>query len=124
MATKIVATWRVVKRESVKPPGGASGSVILLPLQPAYLMHKNPQRRTKVHGVRPIGCKDLSINQSEDVFVEYPVHVISVAVVQRCTSLLVFVVLYKRISFTCLAAVVEKLDGAIHRINHYPAHKC
>ena len=51
--------------------------VILFPLSPASPKHKNPQRRTKVHGMRPVRRKDWS----EDVFVEYPVRVISVAVV-------------------------------------------
>ena len=49
--------------------------MILLPLHPASLTHKNhPQRRTKVHGMR---LWEAKIN---DVFVEYPVCVISVAV--------------------------------------------
>ena len=39
---------------------------------------KNPQRRTKVHGKRPM---DKKIDRSEDVIVEYPVRMISVAVV-------------------------------------------
>ena len=30
--------------------------------------------------MRPVGCKDRLIDRSEDVFVEYPVCVISVAV--------------------------------------------
>ena len=55
--------------------------MILLLLCPESLTHKNPQRHTKVQGMRPVGCKDQLINQSEDVFVEYPVHVISVAAV-------------------------------------------
>ena len=56
--------------------------VILLhvPLHPASLTHKNPQRRAKVHGIPPTGRKDRSIDRSEDVFVEYPVRVISVVV--------------------------------------------
>ena len=60
-------------------------AVILLPQRPASLTHKNPQR---------------SIDRSEEVFVEYPVRVISVAVlgavVQRLLFLLAFVVLYNR----------------------------
>ena len=51
--------------------------VIFLPLSPASLTHKNPQRRPKFHGMPPVRRKD----RSEDVFVEYPVRVISVAVV-------------------------------------------
>ena len=49
--------------------------MILLPL-----MHENPQRSTRVYGKRPVEHKDRLIDQSEDVFVEYPVCVISVAV--------------------------------------------
>ena len=55
-------------------------TVILLPHHPASLMYKNPQRCTQVHDRCPVGCKDRSINRSEGVFVEYPVRVISVAV--------------------------------------------
>ena len=55
--------------------------MILLPLRPASLMHKNPQRHKDVNGTRPVKCKDRLIDQSEDIFPEYPVHVISVAVV-------------------------------------------
>ena len=55
--------------------------MILLPLRPASLTYKTPQRHTKVHGMHPVGCKDQLINQSEDVLVEYPVYVISVAAV-------------------------------------------
>ena len=54
--------------------------MILLFLRPASLTHKNPQRRPKVHGMRPVGHKYRSIDRSEDVFVEYPVRVIFVAV--------------------------------------------
>ena len=36
--------------------------------------------RRQVHDRCPVGCKDRSINRSEGVFVEYPVSVISVAV--------------------------------------------
>ena len=32
-------------------------SVILLPLRPASLMHKNPQRHKIIHGMRPVKCK-------------------------------------------------------------------
>ena len=50
-------------------------TVILLPLHPASLTHKNhPQRHTKIHGVRPWDAK------IGDVFVKYPVRVISVTV--------------------------------------------
>ena len=41
--------------------------MILLPLHSASLMHKNPQRRKIIHGMRPVGCEDQSI---EHVFVE------------------------------------------------------
>ena len=79
--------------------------MILLPLRPASLTHKNPQRRKTICAMLPIGRKD----RSEDVFVEkmvffsfveYPVCVISVtlfvAVVKRRLFLSVFVALYKR----------------------------
>ena len=59
-------------------------AVTLLPQRPASLTHKNPQR---------------SIDRSEEVFVEYPVRVISVAVVKRLLFLLVFVVFYKGVNF-------------------------
>ena len=56
--------------------------VILLPLHPASLTHKNSQRRKIIHGMRPIGYKDQSIDQSINVFLQkYPVRVISVAVI-------------------------------------------
>ena len=37
-------------------------TVILLPLCPAYLMHKNPQRRKIIHGMRPVGRKERLID--------------------------------------------------------------
>ena len=52
----------------------------MLPLSPASLMHKNPQRHKDVNGTCPVKCKDRLIDQSEHIFAEYPVHVISVAV--------------------------------------------
>ena len=57
--------------------------VILLPLGPVSLMHKNPQRYKIIHGIHPIGCHRMQrkIDQFEDVLVLYPVRVISVAVV-------------------------------------------
>ena len=55
-------------------------SVILLPLRPASLMLKNPPKHKDVNGTCPVKCKDRLIDQAEDVFAEYPVHVISVAV--------------------------------------------
>ena len=66
--------------------------MILFPLRPVSLMHK------KCQGHKIIYSWHESIDQSEDVFVEYPVHVNSVAdlaaVVQRGVFLLVFAVLY------------------------------
>ena len=44
-------------------------------------MHKNPQRHKIIHGMRSVQRKDQLIDWSDDVFVEYPVHVISVAVI-------------------------------------------
>ena len=37
-------------------------SVILLPLHPASLRHKNPQICKTIHGMRAVGCKDRSID--------------------------------------------------------------
>ena len=38
-------------------------TVILLPLRPASLMNKNPQRSIKInHGMHPVRRKDRSIN--------------------------------------------------------------
>ena len=57
--------------------------VILLPLGPVSLMHKNPQRYKIIHGIRPIGRHRMQrkIDRFEDFLVLYPVCVISVAVV-------------------------------------------
>ena len=56
--------------------------MILLPLRPASLTHKNPQRRKIIHGMHPIGYKDQSIDQSINVFLQkYPIRVISVTVI-------------------------------------------
>ena len=45
-------------------------TVILLPLRPASLTHKNPQRRKIIHrmGMRPAGRKDRLIVRSEHVY--------------------------------------------------------
>ena len=43
-------------------------AMIVLPLCPTSLMHKNPKRCKIIHGMCPIGCKDWSINPR--VFVE------------------------------------------------------
>ena len=37
-------------------------TVILLPLRPASLTHKSPQRRKIIHCMRPVGRKDRSID--------------------------------------------------------------
>ena len=37
-------------------------SVILLPLCPASVIHKNLQRRKVICGMRPVGCKDRLID--------------------------------------------------------------
>ena len=58
--------------------------VILLPLGPVSLMHKNPQRYKIIHGIHPIGCHRMQrkiIDRFEDFLVLYPVCVISVAVI-------------------------------------------
>ena len=59
--------------------GGTYKSVILLPLCPASLTHKNPQRRKIISGMRPVERKDRLIDLKK-FFVEYPFFVISVAV--------------------------------------------
>ena len=38
--------------------------MILLPLRPVSPTHTNPQRRTKFHDMRLVGCKDRSIDRS------------------------------------------------------------
>ena len=68
-------------------------AVILLPLP-----YKNPRRRKIIiHSMRPVGREDRYIDLKR-CFVEYPVRVISVAVlvavVKRRLFLLVFVALY------------------------------
>ena len=55
-----------------------------VPLHPASLTHKNPQRCKSIYGMCPAGHKKRSVNLFEDFLVEYityPVHVTSVAVV-------------------------------------------
>ena len=39
-----------------------SQPVILLPLRPASLTHKNPQRHKIIHGMHPVGCEDQPID--------------------------------------------------------------
>ena len=53
-------------------------SVILLPLRPASLTHKNLQQRELIHGMHPIGQK---INQSIQTCFRQPVRMIYVATV-------------------------------------------
>ena len=64
--------YRVEVRHTVTSDFFASASCIL--------DAQKLQRHTKVHSMGPVGHKDRSINWSEDVFVEYIVPVISVAV--------------------------------------------
>ena len=55
--------------------------VISVPPRPASRTHKHAQRRTtksQNHGTRPV--YNSKIDRPEDVFVEYPVRMISVAV--------------------------------------------
>ena len=35
---------------------------VLLPLRPVFVTHKNPQRRKIIHGMRPVGRKNQSID--------------------------------------------------------------
>ena len=61
-------------------------------------MHKNPQRCTKVHGMCPIRHNiDQLVDQSEDIFVEYPVHVISVAVLAAVVEQRIFLIVFNNI---------------------------
>ena len=53
-----------------------SRAVILLPLRPVSLTHKNPKKRKIIKGMRPADAK-ISLKM---FIVEYPVRVISVAV--------------------------------------------
>ena len=53
-----------------------SRAVILLPLCPASLTHKNPKRPKIIKGMRPVDAK-ISLKM---FIVKYPVRVISVAV--------------------------------------------
>ena len=57
-------------------------TVILLPLRPASLTHKNPQRCKIIHGMHPVGCKDRSIDLNMCICRDIqPVDIISVAVI-------------------------------------------
>ena len=55
-------------RETISTLPAEPFSVILLPLHPASLTHKNPQRHKIIHGMGPIGCKEGSTHQSEHVY--------------------------------------------------------
>ena len=60
------------------------GSVILLPLSPVSLTHKNAQRHKIIiiHDICPMGCKDQLIDANIYIYRNiWPVHVISVAVI-------------------------------------------
>ena len=50
--------------------------MILSPLRPASMTHKNTQRRKIIHGMRPVGRKERSIDL-KIFLVECPVRVIS-----------------------------------------------
>lgn len=66
--------------------------VILLPLHLASLTHKNPQRQKTIHGMRPIGQKDQSIDLNNIWMCIcgniQPVRVISVAVIWLLSMLI------------------------------------
>ena len=47
-------------------------TVILLPLRPASLMNKNPQRSKINHGMHPVRRKDQSINLNIFVVISAP----------------------------------------------------
>ena len=61
-----------------------SDSVILLPRRPGSLTPNSTKTQKIIHGMRPVGPKEQSIDFSEEFLVEYPVCVISLAVVYRC----------------------------------------
>ena len=42
--------------------GGRGAAVLLLPLHPASLTHKNPQGHKIIHGMHTVGCKDELID--------------------------------------------------------------
>ena len=46
-----------LKSNTLSAPLGISYSVILLPLRPGLLMHKNLKTRKKIHEMHPIGRK-------------------------------------------------------------------
>ena len=54
--------------------------MILFPLHPVSLKHKNPQRRKIIHEMCPVGSKERSIDLKMIFLVLYPVRGISVAV--------------------------------------------
>ena len=68
-------------------------TVILLPLRSTSLMHKNPQRCKINHGMCPMGRKHWSIDLKMS-FVEYPVCVISVAVIMAVVKLGIFLLTF------------------------------
>ena len=55
--------------------------MILVPLRPASLTHKNPQRQNNLWYMCPAGCKDRSINLNMCICKNNPVRLISVAVI-------------------------------------------
>ena len=67
-AVQIVKTTAAKKlsRKNLVRPGYKA--LILLPLRPVSLTHKNPKRRKIIHGTRPVGRKDRSIDRSEHVY--------------------------------------------------------
>ena len=70
---------------------------ILLPLRPASMTQKNPQTRKIINYLRCASRRtQRSIDRSEDVFIEYPFCVISVAAVERRLFLLVLFVICNR----------------------------
>ena len=60
--------------------------VTLLPLLPASLTHKTPQRRKLIHDMLPEGRKDRSIDRFQVLFLEYLVRVIFVVYVVAVVS--------------------------------------
>ena len=66
----------------------------MLPLRPASMTQKNPQRRKIINYLWCASRRtQRSIDGSEDVFIEYPFCAISVAAVERRLFLLVLFVI-------------------------------
>ena len=70
--------WQCTGYQKCITHGGTVVNSDLLPLCPVSLMHKKCQRHKIIHGKHPMGRKG-QCNDAK-VYVEYPVHMISVVV--------------------------------------------